>query len=399
MEGLMNIRKWSIYAALAVTVCACAGGAGASNRGAGAAKTYNVLFIGGVTGPIAASANSIVNGLKIATGYINAHGGMNGRKIKLTILNSQSDPTQAVTLLQQQLSSGKTPDLVYSGVISNEALALTPLLTRAKILSISNANNPKLNDVGSYPYHFGSNPDSQTQLGALRAQMPAGTQLVGVLAPNNASGQGVVGRVQAAFQGSGITIVSRFYDQDAVDLTVPTQALVSQKPQAMVVDGTDVQAERVLAARLTVGYSSIPTFGTSGFGDKPPSAFAGKSALVNFYTSNDPGLVWTPKKKRCAAKQYLLKQGGFTGSTDRVVFVTALSYDELRTVATVAAKVHKTDAGSLKAGLERFNATPKDCFVTQPNRQYSSSSHFPLQAYRWYDARQESFLDGLIKIG
>jgi ABC-type branched-subunit amino acid transport system substrate-binding protein len=397
----MRVKRGSLYAVLAVGVIACAGAGagGASNRGAGAAKTYNVLFIGGITGPIASSANSILNGLKMSAGYINAHGGINGRKVKLTVLNSQSDPTQAVTLLQQQLSSGKTPDIVYSGVISNEALALTPILTRSKIISISNANNPKLNDVGSYPYHFGANPDSQTQIGAVKSQVPAGTQLVGILAPNNASGQGVVGRVQAAFASTGIKTAVRFYDQDAVDLTVPTQALVSQKPQAMVVDGTDVQAERVLAARLTVGYTNIPTFGTSGFGDKPPSAFAGKSALVNFFTSNDPGLVWKPKKQRCAPEQYLLKQGGFTGTSDRVVFVTALSYDELRTIATVANKIHKTDADSIKAGLERFKASPKDCFVTQPNRQYSSSSHFPLEPYRWYDARQETFADGLIKIG
>jgi branched-chain amino acid transport system substrate-binding protein len=402
-KGWKMTVKRKILAAF-VGVLLLSGVAAASSvhaDGANAAKTskpaYNILFIGGVTGPIASSAQAILGGLRTAANFINAHGGMDGRQIKLTVENSQSDPTTAVSELESHLSGGSKPDLVYAGVISSEALALEPILTRSKILAISNANNPTLNDPSTYPYYFGGDPTSGTQNAGLNAALPKGTSLVGILAPDNASGQGTVQQVTAAI-GSSVKLTVKYYDPNAVDLTVPTQALVSQHPDAIVVDGTDVQADRVLKARITVGYSNIPTYGTSGFGDQPPAQFAGAAALKNFYIAGDPGLVWQPAKSRCSAETYLLKRLRVIGTNNRIIYVPAISYDELREIAAVVNSTHKTDAGSLKTALEHFKAKPSDCFITQPARSYSTTNHDQPQPYTYRAAAKETFQDGLIRV-
>src|SRR3954465_15747490 len=76
---------------------------------------YVYLFSADFTGSIQAFTAGEVQGLNAAVTDINAKGGIQGREVQLQTQNDQNDPTQAVNLLQQRLSSGKKPDAMYPG--------------------------------------------------------------------------------------------------------------------------------------------------------------------------------------------------------------------------------------------------------------------------------------------
>lgn len=102
----LHLKSAAVLTAAFLSVAACGGGSPSpSSAGSGnAAKlpqgvTDTSIKIGAsmpITGPIAGAGMSLSNGLKIAVASINASGGINGRKIDLTILDDKYETPLSV---------------------------------------------------------------------------------------------------------------------------------------------------------------------------------------------------------------------------------------------------------------------------------------------------------------
>jgi branched-chain amino acid transport system substrate-binding protein len=105
----LHLRLAAVLAVASLAVAACGGSATSSSEDAKEGKlpqgvTDTSIKIGAsmpITGPIAGAGGALSNGLKIAVESVNAAGGINGRKIQLTILDDQYQTPKSVANIRK----------------------------------------------------------------------------------------------------------------------------------------------------------------------------------------------------------------------------------------------------------------------------------------------------------
>jgi branched-chain amino acid transport system substrate-binding protein len=109
-------------------------GADAGETAATGASPIPVTLIMDETGSLA--ANGLPNELaaKLAVAYINSHGGVLGRQLKLTDLDSQSSQSKYVTLARKVADSDAA--VVMGGILSASRAAIRPIFDRADKLYV-----------------------------------------------------------------------------------------------------------------------------------------------------------------------------------------------------------------------------------------------------------------------
>src|SRR5438270_5551729 len=138
-------RMFSLAAAALLTL-ACGGQlapTGTSNNSA----PIKVELIATFSGQNADLGNWNWNGVKLALDQANGKGGVNGRKLELTKLDDQGQPTIGTDLARRAVSDQAT--LVYGSDLSTVSLAMIPILTEAKIPQITSGQSPALLKQGS----------------------------------------------------------------------------------------------------------------------------------------------------------------------------------------------------------------------------------------------------------
>jgi branched-chain amino acid transport system substrate-binding protein len=106
-----------------------------------------------LTGPNSSAGVGFDRGVQFQVKEINAAGGVNGRKIDLTIRDTQGDPTKAVNIAQELISSEKVNVLIGPSN-SGETLAVTPIVARAKVPQIHAGTIDELINPSKYPNAF-----------------------------------------------------------------------------------------------------------------------------------------------------------------------------------------------------------------------------------------------------
>src|SRR4051812_23110628 len=84
-----------------------------------------------LTGPNASYGQQVQEGLELAVDEINGGGGIAGKKVSLTVLDSRSDPKLAVTNAQQ-LISVEGAKLVIGEISSSATQAMLPVVEQSK---------------------------------------------------------------------------------------------------------------------------------------------------------------------------------------------------------------------------------------------------------------------------
>jgi ABC-type branched-subunit amino acid transport system substrate-binding protein len=166
---MKKLRLVAAGAALALTACGCSSGGGSSssstsgaNKASAPGVTATTVTIGShqpLTGPAAPGYSEISPGAKAYFDYVNANGGINGRKIIYKYVDDGYNPTSTV-------------DVVHKLVLQDKVFAIfnglgTP--THTKVVDYLNAQRvPDLfvasgchcwDDPGAHPYTFGWQTD------------------------------------------------------------------------------------------------------------------------------------------------------------------------------------------------------------------------------------------------
>jgi branched-chain amino acid transport system substrate-binding protein len=106
----MRLRTagWATCAAAALALAACGGGGGGSGSTQGVTKTS--VKVGGhfpLTGPAAPGYSNIPPAIKAYFSYVNANGGINGRKLSLVARDDAYNPAKTVTVTKQLVLQDK----------------------------------------------------------------------------------------------------------------------------------------------------------------------------------------------------------------------------------------------------------------------------------------------------
>jgi branched-chain amino acid transport system substrate-binding protein len=329
----------------------------------------------GVTGAFASYAKDFLTGANAAAATVNAHGGVNGRPIKIKVLDDQSDPTKAISALTGALDSDNPPDALISGGGSSETLALLPQTTDGKLLTISDATAPRTNDPAKYPYNFGVSPSQPDELSAVAADLKAkGETKLAVIVPGDAFGDSVLAGIRTASQKAGVTIVDTERPSSAaLDLSVQVQRARAAKPDAFFFDFPSSDAiARLLTARQTLGATGIPIYGGGGVSGTVVSSLVDAGAVKNCQV---PAFSFTVKGVGGAYLRPLYT--AFNGSKN--AYTGGLGWDSVYLAALAFQRAGTDTSGGSLAKALTASPVPTDYLALFPKgTSFSGTSHFPV---------------------
>src|SRR6516162_1181442 len=100
---------------------------------AGAQDAYLIGVTGAMTGPAAGTNGPPIEGLRLYMDRLNAAGGINGKKIQLTVLDDQGEPSKAAANAKRLLTQENVSLLVLSSLSSTFA----PVIAETKRANVA----------------------------------------------------------------------------------------------------------------------------------------------------------------------------------------------------------------------------------------------------------------------
>jgi len=256
----------ALAAAVAVAGFAVSAAAGAHQTDPGITKTS--IKIGGtfpLTG-VASAYKTIPLAEKAYFDYVNAHGGVNGRKIDFSILDDAYNPAQTVPLVQQLVeqdkvfailgSLGTAPGLATWGYVNSHKV---PQVFLASGDSYWGFCAHQACAGGTKPYTIGWQPDYPAESRMYGKYIAKNTPnaKIGIIYQNDAFGKNYINGLK---QGLGSKASSAICDQEgfaATDTTV-TQQILTLKGKGcdtLFIVATPSQAITSLVTATKVGWS------------------------------------------------------------------------------------------------------------------------------------------------
>lgn len=373
----MGVMRSVAATALAVMALGAAGcGSGDSNgSGSGDDGPFKVLAVLPLSGQIAQIGAADRLAIKTSVDQVNADGGILGKDVSVKFVDSAGTSTQAVSVLQKELTSGGY-DFVIAGATSGEAVPMAPFLERRKVLTCTSAASDVLAKTPSYL--FGTSTLSSRIGGAVIAALQKeGYKKVAAMFPDTELARSTLDAAKAAAAKAGITFNAVIVDPTAIDLRTQMSKLRAGNPQALVLDGYGPVAPVMLKARSTLGWD-IPVVGDSSFGVNDFSSLVGKNALEGVKLNMQKvDLAGTDVTAGAAFKRF---HSALTKASTNLPFgmeVYADNYSCLPLARAAAEKAKSTDATAMRDALQQIGdgSTIKGWFLA--DKAFSSDEHYP----------------------
>jgi branched-chain amino acid transport system substrate-binding protein len=270
-------------AAVALAAVGCgssddSGGGGGTGTAAGGGDKgpFKMLAVLPLSGDIASIGDADRTAIQVGVDQINKEGGILGQNVEIKFVDSAGTATQAVNVLQKELSGGDY-NFVIAGATSGEAVPMEPFLQREKVLSCTSAAADVLNKTPTYLYGT-STLSSRIGGAVVEAVKAAGYKKVGAMFPDTELARSTLDAVKKAAADAGIELNAVIVDPTAIDLTTQMSKLRDGNPEALIVDGYGPVAPVMLKARATLGWD-VPVIGDSSMGVNDFTSLVGKSAL------------------------------------------------------------------------------------------------------------------------
>jgi ABC-type branched-subunit amino acid transport system substrate-binding protein len=259
----------AITAMAAISVTACGSKTPTASNAPGVTDT--TVTIGStdpLTGPAAPGYSEIPAAAQAYFNYINANGGINGRKITLKYLDDAYNPTQTVTLTKQLVLQDKVFAMVGS--------LGTP--THTKVVDFLNSSRvPDLfvasgctcwDQPKTHPYTFGWQPDYTVEgkiLGQYINQHFAGKKVAYFYQDDDFGRDGVAGLDK--YIPANLVVGRQSYQPGNVDVSAQVAAIANAKPDVVVLDTIPAYTALFKLTSLKLGFA--PTLAVSNVGSDP----------------------------------------------------------------------------------------------------------------------------------
>ncbi|MFT3718923.1 ABC transporter substrate-binding protein [Pseudorhodoferax sp.] len=263
------MRKWVKQAAAAAAVAGMGAIAGA--------QTLPVVGIVELSGPGATAGVNFDNGVKLAVKEINAAGGILGRKVQYTALDTQTQPGVAKGLAAKAVD--QDVPLVIGPVFSGSILVSMNETRRAQVPNIIGGEAAAITQQGN-PYVFRA---SFTQAAAMPkvARYLADSLKVKTLAViyvNNDFGKGGRDMIAKAVEAKGIRIAADIStDQGQVDFSSAVLKAKQSDADALFVYSNEEESARLLKELRKQGYDK-PVVGETTLANDKVIELAGAAA-------------------------------------------------------------------------------------------------------------------------
>ena len=156
-----------------------------------------------LSGAVAASGNYVRMGAEIARDWINASGGVNGRKVELVIEDNKSDPKEAASAAEKLIVRDKVPAIMGAWGSSMTLAAMPKLEEYGVPMVVETSSAASITKRGN-PWIFRISPPSEMEaLGLEQYVDKLGVKRADFLAVNTDWGRGAVQRLRRHAQEEG----------------------------------------------------------------------------------------------------------------------------------------------------------------------------------------------------
>jgi branched-chain amino acid transport system substrate-binding protein len=269
-------------AAIAVVLAACGGSSGSSGSGSGSGSstkltasatgiTATTITIGShqpLTGPAAPGYSEIAPASKAYFDYVNAHGGIYGRKIVYKYLNDQYNPSNTSTVVHQLVLQDRIYAL-FDGLGTPTHLAVAPYLNAEHVPDVFVASGCECwNQPSKWPDTFGWQIDYVREgkiLGQYIKQHFAGKK-IGYFYQNDEFGQDGVKGLDYEIPSS-MVVSKQSYDPTNVNVAPQVAALKAAHAQVVVAFSIPAFTALLKLTSLKLGFN--PQLVVSNVGSDP----------------------------------------------------------------------------------------------------------------------------------
>jgi branched-chain amino acid transport system substrate-binding protein len=200
-----------------------------------AADTIKIGAIYATSGPAAFLGVPEERGLRLTADELNRHGGIAGRKVVVTVYDTEGNGTKASQLLRRLIDSDNV-DVVFGPSTSGESLLVLPIANEAKTPIIMHAGTEKVFTPPT-PYGFNTPPSDRIVATDLLARFQKrGITKLSLMSSADGFGQSGANVILELSKIYGIEIVrhEEFNRQDT-DMTAQVLRIKESNAQAMLI--------------------------------------------------------------------------------------------------------------------------------------------------------------------
>jgi branched-chain amino acid transport system substrate-binding protein len=250
-------------AALTAAACSAPGASGGSpSTGGGAssgaaAAPIKIAVVDAQSGSSSDLGQFEWRGVSLAVKQANAAGGVDGRKIQLTLYDDQGDPTVGTELARKIASDGDTAMLGTAE--SAVTVAMAPILKSEHIPNITSGQSTALTDLKS-PYLFLNGPTGLTYDSTLAKYLVTakGYKKIAMLTNNDSYGAGEEKAMTSALQSLGVTpVAAKVVPSDQTNMTPALNALRGASPQVLFIGAEEAQSGLIVKQARALGMTAV----------------------------------------------------------------------------------------------------------------------------------------------
>jgi len=260
-KAFVDHRRWKMsmtlvgVSILALVTAGCGGSISTHPKAA-----VNVGVIAGYTGSYVSFSDDLLNGVKVASALIDAHGGIMGRRVHLIPINDGLDPVDTVPAIQKMLATDNVQ--LVCGLAALDYQAGLPVLNKAHMVSMSYIG-PDYGPV-VMPYHWNMNPaDDELGLAMAYYAHEKGVHRIAVVFDSSLGAQSIEPSVVSAARKLHLTIVAKpQVPETATSYQSVIQQVINAKPQMVLLQVEPAQAGAFFQQWQSLGAGSLPIVGT-----------------------------------------------------------------------------------------------------------------------------------------
>ncbi|MFD0669296.1 ABC transporter substrate-binding protein [Ramlibacter sp. MAHUQ-53] len=317
-----------------------------------AQQALNITGIVELSGSGATAGTNYNNGIKLAVAEINAAGGILGRRVNYTALDTQTNPGVAKSLAAKAVDEGVP--LLMGPVYSGSILVSMAETRRAEIPNMIGGEAAAITEQGN-PYVFRA---SFTQASAMPKVVRyiheiVKAKTIAVIYVNNDFGKGGRDMVLKGLQAAGIQVVADISTEVAqVDFSAAVLRAKQSNADALFVYSNEEESARILRELRKQGYNK-PVIGETTLANDKVIELAGDAANgVVAHVGLTPDAPNPPVQ--AFAKRYLAE---YKAKADHNAMK---GYTSMHVAKAVFDKVGKIDPKAFAAALRGASISVKD---------------------------------------
>ncbi|TYL55492.1 ABC transporter substrate-binding protein [Nocardioides sp. BGMRC 2183] len=239
-----RITTGLVAGVLSLPLAACGGGDGEASDG-----PVKIMSIGSFESSVF-STPQVASALQARISAMNADGGIDGRKIELTICNDKFDPNEATACAQRAVTEGYVAVVGGASPFSPQFL---PVLEKGEIPLVAGSASsgaPELQSPISFPINAGAPGMS---LGNGRIAAAAGNNTVVVASDNEGSQTGADLTIEGA-EAAGAEMTKVTMKLGAPDVSATVASVLDLEPDAVALQVVTEDALKVVKGLRQAGY-------------------------------------------------------------------------------------------------------------------------------------------------